>query len=216
MLDIRIFGIVVLLFSIVIHEYAHGWQALKCGDSTARDLGRLTLNPIPHIDPLGTIIVPAILFLSGSGFLFGWAKPVPVNPYNFNNPGIDNVKVSAAGPVSNIILAVMFTAGCIAAIIIFNSRLLFGIFSFGIQINLILALFNLIPLAPLDGSHIVEYYIPQEMQQSYQRFQSAGPIILLFLIMSGMFFGRSLLFMIIGPPLNFLYGILMNIVRMFV
>jgi len=216
MYDIRIFSIVILLFSIVVHEYAHGWMALRCGDRTAQMAGRLTLNPIPHIDPVGTIIIPAVLFMSGSGLLFGWAKPVPVNPYNFHKPGLDNAKVSFAGPASNIILAVIATFGCIIAIGVFNSRLLFNIFNFGIQINLILALFNMIPLSPLDGSHILEYYLPPHMQQGYHRFQSFGPILLLFLVMSGFFFGFSLLWTILMPPLNFFYGILMSIVDIFV
>ena len=100
------FNLVILFFSIVVHEYFHGYIALKCGDPTAKYAGRLTLNPIPHIDIVGTIILPLFLVLSGSSFLIGWAKPVPVNPYNFRNPGIDNVKVSAAGPLSNFSLAI--------------------------------------------------------------------------------------------------------------
>ncbi len=214
--EIRVFGIVVLMFSIVVHEYAHGWMALRCGDPTAEMSGRLTLNPIPHIDPVGTIIVPAFLFLSGSGMLFGWAKPVPVNPYNYHNPGLDNVKVSAAGPISNIILALIFTAGCIISVILLNSVTVFKICQFGIQINLILALFNMIPLTPLDGSHILEYYLPKEMQNNYYKIQKFGPVILLFLVMSGFLFGFSILWMILMPPLQFFYGILMSIVRLFV
>lgn len=211
---IGVLGLGILLFSIVVHEYAHGWMALKCGDRTAEMMGRLTLNPIPHIDPVGTVVIPLIMFLSGSGMLFGWAKPVPVNPYNFGSPGIDNAKVSFAGPASNLILAVIFTVGCILAGT--KSPLLFKVFNFGIYINLLLALFNMIPLAPLDGSHILEYYLPDSMKPAYSRFQRVGPIILLVLVMSGMFLGFSLLFVILGPPLNFLYSILWNIIVAFV
>jgi len=216
MSELMVFGIVVLMFSIVIHEYAHGWMALRCGDHTAQYAGRLTLNPIPHIDPIGTILVPAMLVFSGGGIIFGWAKPVPVNPYNFNNPAIDNVRVSAAGPVSNLILATILTFGIVIMYYVFRSQLLIDVFMFGIQINLFLALFNLIPLHPLDGSHILEYFIPRGMQESYHKVQNAGPIILLFLIMSGWIFGISILWMIIGPPMNVLYNILMGIARFFI
>lgn len=210
---IGILGLGILLFSIVVHEYAHGWMALRCGDRTAQMMGRLTFNPIPHIDPVGTVVIPLVLFLSGSGMLFGWAKPVPVNPYNFGNPGLDNAKVSFAGPASNLILAVIFTVACI--VVGGQNRLLFNVFNFGIYINLLLALFNMIPLAPLDGSHILEYYMPKHLQPAYHNFQRVGPIILLVLVMSGMFLGFSLLFAILGPPLNFLYSILWNVIITF-
>jgi len=211
-----IFAIVVLLFSIVVHECAHGWMALRCGDPTAKFSGRLTLNPIPHIDPVGTIILPLFLFMSGSPVLFGWAKPVPVNPANFNNPGIDNVKVSAAGPLSNILLACLFTILAIIFFPVFQYGLVNGICLWGIQINILLALFNLIPLSPLDGSHIFEYFIPPHMKQAYHRFQMSGPIILMIIIFSGFILPVSLFWLIIGPPFNFLLGILQSIMDIFI
>ena len=191
---------IIFIVSIAVHEYAHGWMALRCGDNTARNMGRLTLNPIAHIDIVGTVLLPVALMMSG-GLIFGWAKPVPVNPANFHNPGVDNAKVSAAGPVSNLLLAVLFTAG---SILFYDSIVVYTFFKVGIQINLLLAIFNLIPLAPLDGSHIIEYYIPQNMKSQYFAFQKIGPMVLLVLVFSGWIFGTSLLFRIINPPFFFL------------
>ncbi len=216
MFDLRLFSIIVLLFSIVVHEYAHGWMALRCGDHTAKFSGRLTLNPIPHIDPVGSIILPLILFISGSSVLFGWAKPVPVNPSNYNNPAIDNVKVSGAGPASNFLLAIGFTLTAVMILLNSNSAALFGICRFGIQINLLLALFNLIPLSPLDGSHILEYYIPLEKKPAYRNFQRFGPVALMILVFSGFILPISLFWLIIGPPYNFLFNILHDLISILV
>lgn len=136
---------VVLLFSIVVHEVAHGYVALRNGDSTARLLGRLTLNPIPHIDPIGSILLPLLLLATGSPILFGWARPVPVNPLNFRNYRWGEITVSAAGPLSNLALAVLFS---------YLLRLgpvnlgLMKMALWGVQINIFLALFNLIPIPP--------------------------------------------------------------------
>jgi len=183
------FMLIILFFSIVVHEYFHGYVALKCGDDTAKYAGRLTFNPIPHIDIFGTIILPLFLVLSGSSFLIGWAKPVPVNPYNFRNPGIDNVKVAAAGPLSNLSLAVAFS---LMIIIIGNFfPFLFPhlkpVLQWGILINLYLAVFNLIPVPPLDGSHILHYFLPQDMKIAYSKIQNYGFLILLLIIMTPLF-----------------------------
>lgn len=215
-MDGSIVGIVViLLFSIVVHEYSHARMAMQCGDPTAKIAGRLTLNPIPHIDPIGTIIVPVFLFWSGFT-PFGWAKPVPVNPANFNNPGIDNVKVSGAGPLSNILLACLFTFLTIISFPVFQYGFVYGILQWGIQINVLLAVFNLIPISPLDGSHILEYFIPQHMKQAYNRFQMSGPLILMIIIFSGFILPFSLFFMIIGPPFYFLLGIFQSVIDIFI
>ncbi len=198
--------LVILFFSIVVHEYFHGYIALRCGDPTAKYAGRLTFNPIPHIDIVGTIILPLFLVLSGSSFLIGWAKPVPVNPYNFRNPGIDNVKVSAAGPISNFSLAVIFAVLIILTHDLFPS--LIEIFNFGIRINLLLGVFNLIPVPPLDGSHILEYFLPYNMKESYNKIKQYGFIILLVLIMTPFF---NIIFYIV----NFLYSILVTFINIF-
>jgi len=208
-METGVFKIVVLIFSIVVHECAHGWMALRCGDPTAKFLGRLTLNPIPHLDPIGSVILPLFLFLSGSSFLIGWAKPVPVNPRNFNNPGFDNVKVSGIGPLSNILLAFAFTFLAIISRNILHNNMLYLLCGFGIQINLILALFNILPLSPLDGSHILEYYIPSDIKTIYNRIQVAGPIILLILIITG------LLWTILWPPYYYLFDKFLGIIEVF-
>jgi len=216
MVDPRIFSIIILIFSIVVHEYAHGWMAMRCGDPTAKFANRLTFNPIPHLDPVGSVILPLVLFISGSPVLFGWAKPVPVNPRNYTNPAIDNLKVSGVGPLSNFILSIGFTFLAILALAIFDSIALFGVCRFGIQINLLLALFNLIPLSPLDGSHILEYYIPTHKKAAYHRLQHFGPVVLMVLIFSSFILPVSLFWLILSPPYNFILNILQDIIRIFI
>lgn len=181
--------LVILFFSIVVHEYAHGVTALRCGDPTALHAGRLTLNPLPHIDPVGTILVPAMLIMSGSGFLFGWAKPVPVNPYNLRNPRLDSVKVSAAGPISNLLLAGIAAVLWIACGLFFGDfyRMVVPYLNFVITINVLLAVFNMLPIPPLDGSHILEYFLSPSARISYDRIKPYGFVILIVLMMTGMF-----------------------------
>jgi Zn-dependent protease len=164
--------IFVLATAIILHEYAHGWAALKLGDPTAKLLGRLTLNPIKHIDPIGTLVVPVVTTFT-LGFPFGWAKPVPVNFANLRNPKRDMILVAAAGPAINIIIA-----------LIASFFLPFGpqIFSMAVQVNLMLAIFNMIPIPPLDGSRVVAGLLPTRLARKYLYLEPFGFIILIILI----------------------------------
>lgn len=165
--------IIALIISIVLHEMAHGWMADYLGDPTARLQGRLSPNPIRHIDPLGSVIVPALLYLSNAGFLFGWAKPVPYNPYNLRDQKWGEAKVAAAGPAVNLALALIFgllirfheVIGLNAAFLELSSYIVF--------INIVLALFNLIPIPPLDGSKIIQPFLPLPLQLRYRAFVAA-------------------------------------------
>jgi Zn-dependent protease len=188
-----IFAIPVLLFSVVVHEYAHGYTAYRAGDHTALHAGRLTLNPIPHIDLVGSIIVPLFLVISGSPFFIAWAKPVPINPLKFRNWRNDWTKVALAGPVSNVCLALLFTVAGIFMGIVFSPAAFMGnlllkylyiTIVFGVQINLILAVFNLIPVPPLDGSHILSNMLPPAKRQAYEELSRYGFIILVLLIVT--------------------------------
>jgi len=173
---------VVLLFSVIIHEVAHGYVALLNGDPTARMLGRITLNPGPHIDPVGTILVPAILLLSHAGILLGWAKPVPVNPRNFRNYRWGEITVSAAGPLSNLALAVVFAV--LLHLDLGNVGLL-KLAYYGVSINIILALFNLFPIPPLDGSHILSILLPPRLARLYHYLEPVGFVLILLLLYTG-------------------------------
>jgi len=173
---------VVLLFSVIVHEVAHGYVALRNGDPTAKMLGRITLNPIPHIDPIGTILLPALLLMSGAGIIFGWAKPVPVNPMNFRNYRWGEITVSAAGPLSNLALAVVFSY----VLQLGPPNLgLMQMALWGVKINIFLALFNLIPIPPLDGSHIVSTLLPRDLARMYAYLEPVGFILILVLFYTG-------------------------------
>jgi Zn-dependent protease len=174
--------VVVLLFSIIIHEIAHGYVALLNGDPTARMLGRITLNPVPHIDPVGSLLLPLLLLLSQSSFLIGWAKPVPVNPLNFRNFRWGEFAVSAAGPVSNLALAAIFSA--LLRLGLENPGLT-QLAYYGVSINVTLALFNLIPIPPLDGSHILALVLPRELARLYSYLQPVGIVLILILMFTG-------------------------------
>lgn len=179
--------IAVLIMSVVVHEVAHAWQARREGDDTADRLGRITLNPLPHLDPIGSFIVPLALHLSGTGFLFGWAKPVPVDPRNYREYVAGDIRVSLAGIVSNLILAVVATL-CMAFIVKVESivgplggtmDLAFQACYYGLFINLILAFFNLIPIPPLDGSHVLAHLLPTELALKYRMLSQYGILILM-------------------------------------
>ncbi len=197
-----IISLFVVLFAITIHEASHGWAALKMGDPTAYHMGRITLNPIRHIDPVGTILLPVILIIMGAP-PFGWAKPVPVNPLNLKDPRKDNLIISIAGPLSNISVAVV--AFIILKILLnldpslfygrsgFNNLLspIIQIVYLTIVINVILAIFNLIPIPPLDGSGVVMGLISEEAAEKYEQIRPYGFFILILLIMTGVI-GRIL------------------------
>jgi Zn-dependent protease len=179
-----IISIPVFIFAIIIHEVAHGWVAYRLGDPTAKHLGRLTLNPIPHIDPIGTVVLPMLMIIMNSPVVFGWAKPVPINFLGLRNPKKDIIYVGLAGPLANIIFAFMLAAlfrlfpvahGSILAEVVFIS----------ILVNLFLAAFNLIPIPPLDGSRILFGLLPARLAVRYMTIEKYGFIILFILIWMG-------------------------------
>lgn len=176
-----IFSILILIFSVVIHEFAHGYSAYVQGDNTAKYQGRLTLNPLKHLEWFGSFILPAISYLLG-GFIIGWAKPVPFNPYNLRNQRWGEAMVAAAGPLSNICIALFF-----GLLIRFNIAQGFGesfvyISSMIVFVNLILATFNLIPIPPLDGSKILFSFLPYHMQNVRDFLEQNGTFILIFFV----------------------------------
>jgi len=176
----------ILLFSVVVHELAHGWMALRLGDTTARDLGRLTLNPVPHIDLVGSIIIPLVSLATAGRVFIAWAKPVPVNPANFSRPKRDDILVAVVGPFSNFALAlfstVMFIAVANASRVLGPGtgpadeilKFLLQMFYGGIVLNIVLGLFNLIPVPPLDGSHVVASLLPEAAGRAFRRIGFAG------------------------------------------
>ena len=192
----------VLLFSVVAHEYAHGYAALRQGDMTAYQLGRLTWNPVKHIDPFLTIILPLLLFLANAP-IFGGARPVPVNPRNYRNFKRGDIIVSLAGVVTNLVIAALcvpmvmlvYAIGSISQGIAGPASIFQLMLMFGIQLNIVLAAFNLIPLPPLDGSHVMKYLLPPAWGLGYQRLARYG-LILLFLLIS---FGRPILMLWFAP-----------------
>jgi Zn-dependent protease len=187
-LDTLLLGITVIaipgIFAITTHEVAHGWVAKRLGDPTAYMLGRLTLNPIKHIDPIGTILVPIVMFALG-GFLFGWAKPVPVAYRNLKQPKRDMVLVAAAGPAVNLLMALGWTALLAGALAFNGSRQgwLVNVCNFGMQFNVMLAVFNLIPIPPLDGGRVLSGLLPRAGSNFLDRIEPYGIIIVLVLLM---------------------------------
>ena len=177
----------VLIFSIVVHEVAHAWVALKEGDDTAQSLGRITLNPASHLDPVGSFLVPLVLFFMPGGLIFGWAKPVPIDPRKFRDFRGGDIRVSLAGIVSNLILVVVFTLWVVVFIKLQSAlpvgESTFGFLirtaRFGVFINLILAIFNLVPIPPLDGSHVVYHFLPRAWRASYQQAGRYGILVLI-------------------------------------
>lgn len=180
-----------LIFAITLHESAHGWAAGRLGDPTATMLGRVTINPIPHIDPIGTIAVPGALLLmsaltGGGGLLFGWAKPVPINPRYFRNPLKAMTMTAAAGPLSNL-LQMIFWALLLKALaaVGFYDKFVISVCAAGISVNLMLMAFNLIPIPPLDGGRIVRGLLPRQAGMAFDKIEPYGFMILLVLMVGG-------------------------------
>lgn len=205
---------VPIMFAVVCHEVAHGFIAWHFGDPTARMLGRLTLNPLRHIDLMGTIVVPVLLILSHSGILFGWAKPVPVVFQNLRNPKRDMIWVAAAGPITNILLATV-SAFALRAIIYFTNPASSGspqimliepvvlMLSYSVYINLLLAIFNMLPLPPLDGGRVLVGLLPVRPSNALARVEPYGFIILIAVVfILPRYFGIDIFQLLIRPLLS--------------
>lgn len=199
----------VLLFSLTVHEMAHAVTADWLGDPTARRLGRVSLNPAVHIDPVGTIMLPLLGLVAG-GFVFGWAKPVPVNPANLKNHRQDFLVIAAAGPASNIIMAIgaSMLLGLVPGGLGASEGMAGVMATFGfamVQLNLLLAVFNMLPIPPLDGGNVLAGILPEALAASYDRLvRPYGFVILIVLMATGW------LYRLIGPPLSFLMGWLLS------
>ena len=178
--------IIPLLFAITLHEAAHGWTASKLGDHTARMMGRVTLDPTKHIDPIGTIAIPLVLLISSSGFIFGWAKPVPINFNALRNGKNGMIWVALAGPGANIVMAVCWLFIMIIAINM-NIAVLIEMGRIGILVNCVLAVFNLLPIPPLDGSRVISALLPNRLAYQYNQLEQYGLYILLGLMFLGGF-----------------------------
>jgi Zn-dependent protease len=180
-----------LIFAITLHEVAHGWVASWYGDQTARLLGRLSLNPIRHIDPIGTVILPLFFILMNSNFIFGWAKPVPVDARNMKNPRRSMAIVSLAGPIANLLMAIGWgLLGRLSTYLIAHSDTWFGtplnyMSQYGVLINVMLAALNCIPIPPLDGGHFLSNVLPPKIAYRYNQLEPYGFVILIVLLFSG-------------------------------
>jgi Zn-dependent protease len=191
--------VIPVLLAITLHEAAHGWTASKFGDHTARMMGRVTLNPVKHIDPVGTIIVPLALLIMSTGFIFGWAKPVPINFNALRSPKSGMIWVALAGPGANLIMAIGWL---FVAILSFNNNIpiMLKMAGAGIFINILLAVFNLLPIPPLDGSRVISALLPNPLAYKYNQLERFGFVILIGLMFIGGF--SYIVWPIVGLALN--------------
>jgi len=222
-----VFQLIAFLFAISIHESAHAWMASRCGDPTARMLGRVTLNPLKHIDPVGTVLMPLIALITNFPVI-GWAKPTPVDPHNFKNPVWDDIKTSVVGPISNFVVAggavavmavISLSSGTGRELVDWMARnyrpdrtpegasILIPLVVFFyqlMQINVVLAVFNLIPVPPLDGSHVLRHFLSEPLRRAYDSVGIFGLLALVYL-------GGNLLGRLISPFLGFFDSILVKL-----
>lgn len=202
-----LFGLIILIIAVSIHEFAHAYMADHLGDPTPRLAGRLTLNPKAHVDPIGTVLLPLLMLISGTGILFGWAKPTPFDPFNLRNPKRDSALIAFAGPISNISLAIILS---IFRNFIFTGLLgysLIGLLEMAIQINVVLAVFNLVPIHPLDGFKVVGGLLPKKYYEDWMSLEKYGMIFLILMIFP--FFGGSPITTLISPIVNFILSFLL-------
>jgi Zn-dependent protease len=202
-------AILPTLFAIVIHEVAHGWVAYRLGDNTAKMMGRLTLNPLKHIDPIGTILVPALMILT-VGFAFGWAKPVPIDWRNLHHPKRDMALVAAAGPGSNFLMAIGWgllakLASMLSSDMSLISQPLFYMSMFGILINTVLMVLNLVPIPPTDGGRIATSLLPSPLGNALAKVEPFGFFILVGLLITG------ILWQVIGPAVEMVMLLIQNL-----
>jgi Zn-dependent protease len=196
-------AVIPILFAITLHEVAHGWVARHFGDPTAERAGRLTLNPLKHIDPVGTVVVPLVMLLfSGGSMIFGWAKPVPVMFQNLRNPRRDMIVVAAAGPAANLAMAMGWAVLAASQSTLLGlgepaTMWLYNVCGWGILINCVLAVFNMLPLPPLDGGRVLAGLLPPAQARILQRIEPFGFMIVVILMMSGV------LWTLLEPPLFF-------------
>ena len=206
MIGILIWWIIIII-AVSILDFAHSFMADHLGDPTPRLAGRLTLNPKAHIDPIGTVLLPLLSLLSGTGIFFGWAKPTPFDPFNLRNPKRDSALIAFAGPISNISLAIILSIFRNFIFIGLLGYSLIGLLEMAVQINIVLAVFNLIPIHPLDGFKVIAGLIPKKYYEDWLSLERYGWIFLILMIVP--FFGVSPISTLISPIMNFLLSFLL-------